>query len=115
MMTFFSRLLPALFVLAAVASVEAQSGSAGAGSRPTSQAGSGNRPPASQPPPPQNGVSPAPWQWWKLGSEFNARLHLSVEQSNRIQQIFDTQMKQIRSQSDELDRHLEKLSKYIQK
>ena len=113
MTTLFSRLLPALLMLALpvmAAAIEAQSGSTGSNRPSSGNSGTRNALPA-----PQAGVAPAPREWWKPGADFNARLHLSSEQSTRIQQIFEAGMTQLRSQSQELDRLLERLSKLIQK
>ncbi|HKT82193.1 MAG TPA: hypothetical protein VJP86_18315 [Vicinamibacterales bacterium] len=69
--------------------------------------------PPRQGPPPQStgGVSPAPWNWWKPGSEFNEKLHLTKAQSDEIQRVYDSGMRIVREKNEELQRQLEKLSK----
>jgi Spy/CpxP family protein refolding chaperone len=68
-----------------------------------------NRP--ASPPQSNGGVSPAPWNWWKAGSEFHDKLNLSKTQSDEIQRIYEVGMKIVRAKSAELQEQLEKLSK----
>jgi Spy/CpxP family protein refolding chaperone len=115
---FCGRLLPAVFLALISVSTDAQSAQPGQASpsRPAPQSGGGsggNRPGGSQTAPLPDGVRPAPRNWWTQKSDFNTKLHLTADQSNRIQQIFDTGWAQLLKQYDELDRHLNKLSRYI--
>jgi len=117
MRMFCGRLLPAVFLALISVSTDAQSAEPGQTSpgRPAPQSGgaAGSRPGNSQSVPLPDGVLPAPRDWWTQKSEFNTKLHLSVDQSNRIQQIFDSGMIELRRQRDDLNRLLDKLSRYI--
>jgi Spy/CpxP family protein refolding chaperone len=55
-----------------------------------------------------------PHSWWK-SDEFRMALGLTVDQSARIDSIFQTTLPQLRQEMDELDRLEERLSRLIER